>query len=185
MECRGQPASVTCERSSASAQARPDPHGSTTGTSISHISTAGALLNAQFSHGHCRDAPRAPSTSRFSNSLAAFSSLCSLPGFVPQQSSWSQGMCCVPVFGLLSGDPEAADGPQGPVTPCQDQSQLNGQSVSSLVLYWSANGWVGICWHSSLDFPVHFPLSLSSNPFQLISTGLVCWDHWALFVCTL
>lgn len=44
--------------------------------------------------------------------------------------SRAPGRCCIPVFGLLSSDPEAADGPQGPVTPCQDQSQLNGQGVS-------------------------------------------------------
>lgn len=120
MECRGQPASVTCERSSASAQARPDPHGSTTGTSISHISTAGALLNAQSSHGRCRDALKFPGCLFLTVFIRRFCASAEL---------LVSGRCCIPVFGLLSSDPEAADGPQGPVTPCQDQSQLNGQGV--------------------------------------------------------
>lgn len=157
---QGTASDVTCERCSSPAQARPDPPGATTATSISHISTAGALLNAAFSPGHCRGAPRALSTSPG----------CLFPS-VRSPRCWTgaelltPGWFCVPLCGCW-----------GPVTP------LVATVLSSLSLYQSADSWGGICWHSSLHFPVPFPLSLSSNPFQLISTGLVCWDHHALFV---
>lgn len=93
-----------------SAQARPAP----LDPPLQHPSATSALLSALFSCGHCRAAPRAPSTSWFPISWL----LSPLAVFVPRcwgsLSSSSQGGCCVPVFGFLSSDP---DGPRGPVTP--------------------------------------------------------------------
>lgn len=57
-------------------------------------------------------------------------------------------------------------------------------ALSSLLLYWSVSSWVGVGWHGTSYFAVHFLLPLSNNTFCLISVGSVYRDwHHCDFLC--
>lgn len=110
-----------------------------------------------------------------------------IPGCICLSWPHHLSMCLmsVSVFGLLRSGlhtytpecPEPADGLRGPIMhpDSTNHSIMAAGTLSSLVAYLSVTSWVGICWHGTLYFPVHFPLSLSDNTFLLISVGSIYW----------